>query len=161
MKKFLLLSVLFSALFFACEPAVHAQQGTTITYRIRNGYFQVLRGTTTLVNLNVLDCVIDTTQLPPPLPGFTPIRFIGNGHTTVIRYGSARDSMLGFTAVQARDAMNQSLNASKGNYLGAYKYSELKTGDTSFIGNYYYDTDTATFRFKRAVGGFQSVQPKN
>lgn len=160
MKKLLLLSVLFSALFFACEPAAHAQQGTTITYRIRNGYFQVLRGTTALVNLNVLDCVVDTTQLPPSF-AYTNLRFTGNGQTTVIRYASARDSMLGFTAVQARDAMNQSLNASKGNYLGAYKYSALKTGDTSFIGNYYYDTDTATFRFKRAVGGFQSVQPKN
>jgi hypothetical protein len=68
--------------------------------------------------------------------------------------------MLGFTAIQARDAMNQSLNAAKGNYLGAYTYSQLRTGDTAVVGNYYYDTDTATFRFKRAVGGFQSVQPK-
>ena len=159
MKKFLLLSVLFSALFFACEPAVQAQQGTTITYRVRNGYFQVLRGTTTLVNLNVLDCVVDTTQLPPTF-AYTSLRFTGNGQTTTIRYAPARDSMLGFTAVQARDAMNQSLNAGKGNYLGAYKYSELRTGDTAVVGNYYYDTDSATFRFKRAVGGFQSVQPK-
>lgn len=160
MKKILLVTLLFTAIFMGCESTASAQQGTTITYRVRNGYFQVLRGTTSLVNLNVLDCVVDTTQLPPTF-AYTNLRFTGNGQTTVIRYAPARDSMLGFTAIQARDAMNQSLNAAKGNYLGAYKYSELKTGDTSFIGNYYYDTDTATFRFKRAVGGFQSVQPKN
>jgi hypothetical protein len=155
MKKILLVTLLFTAIFMGCESTASAQQGTTITYRIRNGYFQVLRGTTSLVNLNVLDCVVDTATVP-----FQVLRFTGNGQTTNLRYGTARDSMLGFTAVQARDAMNQSLNAAKGNYLGAYKYSALRTGDTAVVGNYYYDTDTATFRFKRAVGGFQSVQPK-
>jgi hypothetical protein len=159
MKKILLVTLLFTAIFMGCESTASAQQGTTITYRIRNGYFQVLRGTTSLVNLNVLDCVVDTTQVLPGFP-YTNLRFTGNGHTMVIRYASSRDSMLGFTAVQARDAMNQSLNAGKGNYLGAYTYSQLRTGDTAVVGNYYYDTDTATFRFKRAVGGFQSVQPK-
>lgn len=160
MKKILLVMLLFTAIFMGCKSTASAQQGTTITYRVRNKYFQVLRGSRTLVNLNVLDCVVDTTQFAPSF-AYTNLRFTGNGYTTMLRYASSRDSMLGFTAVQARDAMNQSLNAAKGNYLGAYKYSELKTGDTSFIGNYYYDTDSATFRFKRAVGGFQSVQPKN
>jgi hypothetical protein len=160
MKKILLVTLLFSAIFMGCESKVSAQQGTAITYRVRNGYFQVLRGTTSLVNLSVLDCVVDTVQFAPSY-AYTLLKFTGNGRELNIRYAPARDSMLGFTAVQARDAMNQSINAAKGNYLGAYKYSELKTGDTSFIGNYYYDTDTATFRFKRAVGGFQSVQPKN
>ena len=159
MKKILLVMLLFTAIFMGCESTASAQQGTTITYRVRNGYFQVLRGTSSLVSLNVLDCVVDTVHIAPPY-GYTFLRFTGNGRFVSIRYAPARDSMLGFTVVQARDAMNQSINAAKGNYLGAYKYSELKTGDTAVIGNYYYDTDTATFRFKRAVGGFQSVQPK-
>lgn len=158
MKK--LFFLLFTAtLLFACEPTTATAQ-RTITYRVINGYFQVRTGTTNLVNLSVLDVKVDTLQRPLTNYDNTTLRFTGNGSFINLRYSPTNDTIAGLTAVQARNIMNQTINAAKGNYLGAYKKSQLICPDTAFTGNYYYDTDTATFRFKRASGGFQSIQPK-
>jgi len=158
MKKILFL-LLTAVLLFACEPSTATAQ-RTITYEVTNGYFLVKSGTTKLVTLSVLDAKVDTLQRPLNNFDHTTLRFIGNGTAINLRYSPTLDTIAGRTAVQARDIMNQTINAAKGNYLGAYKKSQLIAPDTAFTGNYYYDTDSATFRFKRATGGFQSIQPK-
>lgn len=155
-KLFSIIAILFVAV--ACSSEVQAQR--TISYRVVNGYFVVEAGTTQLANFSVLDVRVDTIQRPLNNFDYTIIRLTGGGTIRSFRYSPTNDTIAGRTAVQARDIMNQTINAAKGNYLGAYKKSQLICPDTSFVGNYYYDTDSSTFRFKRAVGGFQSVQPK-
>jgi hypothetical protein len=158
MKKLVIITFLLAVISAGCQEA--QAQSALISYRVRNGNVQVLRGNTTLLTMSTLDAKVDTVQ--QPLVGFvnTNLRFTGGGKTVNIKYGPANDSIPGRTAFQARNEINQAINGSKGNYLGAYKYSELRVSDTAVIGNYYYDTDTATFRFKRAIGGYQSLQPK-
>jgi hypothetical protein len=158
MKKILFL-LLTAVLLFACEPSTATAQ-RTITYEVTNGYFLVKSGTTKLVTLSVLDAKVDTFQRPLNNYDHTTLRFTGNGTAINLRYSPTLDTIAGRTAVEARDIMNQTINAAKGNYLGAYKKSQLIAPDTAYTGNYYYDTDSATFRFKRATGGFQSIQPK-
>lgn len=154
MKKiFFFLSVLLFAV--ACEPSVNAQN---LTYSFANGNIVVRRSNNVVKTLNVIGTSVDTVTIT----SVRYLRFSNNGTTQLtLAYGASNDSINGRTWVQARNIINQDLNSQLGNYLGAYTKANLITSDTAITGKYYYDTDTATFRFKRAVGGFQSLQPKN
>jgi hypothetical protein len=72
-----------------------------------------------------------------------------------------RDTIIGYTRDQAIDLLNQSVNAKKGNYLGNYQKIGLFVPDTSTVGYYYYDKDSALFRVRTQASGWQSLQPKN
>lgn len=158
MKK--LLFLLFTAtLLFACEPTAKAQN---ITYSFANGNIIVKRNSSTVKVLSVMGLSVDTVQRPTIGYASSYLRFINNGTVQLtLTYSASNDSISGRTAVQARNILNQDLNSQRGNYLGAYTKAELISADTAVTGKYYYDTDTVSFRFKRASGGFQSLQPKN
>lgn len=74
--------------------------------------------------------------------------------------GNNRDTIIGYTRLQAIDLLNQAVNAKKGNFLGSYKVNGLFVPDTATIGNYYYDTDSALFRVRTEASGWQSLLPK-
>lgn len=152
-KLFFFLSVLLFAV--ACEPSVKAQN---LTYSFANGNIVVRRSNNVVKALNVIGTSVDTVTIT----SVRYLRFSNNGTTQLtLAYGASNDSINGRTWVQARNIINQDINSQLGNYLGAYTKANLITSDTAIVGKYYYDTDSVTFRFKRAVGGFQSLQPKN
>lgn len=156
-KLFFFLSVLLFAV--ACEPSVKAQN---LTYSFANGNIVVRRSGSVVKSMNVIGLSVDTVQRPTIGYASSYLRFINNGTVQLtLTYSASNDSINGRTAVQARNIINQDLNSQRGNYLGAYTKAELISADTAVVGKYYYDTDTVSFRFKRAIGGFQSLQPKD
>lgn len=159
MKKLFFL-LLTAVLLFACEPSTATAQN--ITYSFENGNLIIKRSGVRVKTLSVMGTTVDTTQRTSAGFTSTPLRFLNNGVLTyTISYGPSNDSISGRTVVAARNILNQDLNSQRGNYLGAYTKAQLITSDTAVTGKYYYDTDTVSFRFKRASGGFQSLQPKD
>lgn len=157
MKKFLLLFVT-TMLLFSCEPTTAEAQN--LTYSFENGNLILKRSGTRIKTLSVSGTTVDTVQRPTAYTS-AYLDFYNNGVLQIrLTYAAANDSINGRTAFQAMNIINQDLNGQRGNYLGAYKKSELISSDTANTGYYYYDTDTVSFRFKRASGGFQSLQPK-
>jgi hypothetical protein len=147
-KLFFFLSVLLFAV--ACEPSVKAQN---LTYSFANGNIVVRRSNNVVKALAVIGTSVDTVTIT----SVRYLRFSNNGTTQLtLAYGASNDSINGRTWVQARNIINQDISGENSNYLGAYTKSELISSDTSIIGYFYYDTDTAAFRVKRAVGGFRT-----
>jgi hypothetical protein len=158
MKKLFFL-LLTATLLFACEPSTATAQN--ITYSFENGNLIIKRSGVRVKTLSVMGTTVDTTQRPTAYTS-AYLKFFNNGVLTyTMTYSASNDSISGRTAVQARNILNQDLNSQRGNYLGAYTKAQLITSDTAVTGKYYYDTDTVSFRFKRASGGFQSLQPKD
>jgi len=140
-KLFFFLSVLLFAV--ACEPSVKAQN---LTYSFANGNIVIRRSNNVVKALAVIGTSVDTVTIT----SVRYLRFSNNGTTQLtLAYGASSDSISGRTWVQARNIINQDISGENSN------------SDTAIVGKYYYDTDSVTFRFKRAVGGFQSLQPKN
>jgi hypothetical protein len=90
-------------------------------------------------------------------------RALTNASYTRIWYGSgiSKDTIPGYTRLQAIDLLNQAVYAKKGNYLGDYQRTGLFVPDTATVGYYYYDKDSALFRVRTQASGWQSLQPKN
>lgn len=152
---------LFSILFLVVL-AVTSAKAQNMTYSFSSGSIVINRTGVRSVSVPVLGLQVDTVQRPTT--GYTSayLDFNVNGARQLrITYAAANDSINGRTAVAARNLLNQAISAQRGNYLGSYTKAELIAPDTATVGNYYYDTDTVSFRFKRATGGFQSLQPKN
>lgn len=152
---------LFS-IFFLIALAVTGAQAQNMTYGFSSGSIVINRTGVRSVSVPVLGLQVDTVQRTSTGFTSTPLRFLNNGVVALtIYYGPSNDSISGRTVVTARNLLNQAISAQRGNYLGAYTKAQLIAPDTATVGNYYYDTDTVSFRFKRASGGFQSLQPKN
>lgn len=158
MKKFLLLFVT-TLLLLSCEPTTAEAQN--LTYGFQSGSMIVYRSGASIATIPVLGTTVDTVQRPTAYTS-AYLDFYNNGARKLrLTYADANDSINGRTAFQAMNIINQDLNGQRGNYLGAYTKANLISSDTTNTGYYYYDTDTVSFRFKRASGGFQSLQPKN
>lgn len=158
MKKLLSIAFLFAVL-LSVAPVNTSAQTLTVTK---------LNGQTTI-----------TSTKGTRIPAFTnagsvadTVRIAGTVTKTYVRiknsgveqyrfiYGISNDSLSGYTVLNFCRLLNQGYFRAD-NYLGAYKYSELVTPDTGTVGNYYYDTDSISFRVKRASGGFITFQTKN
>lgn len=151
---------LFSIFFLVALVATTSAQN--LTYGFQSGSLIVYRSNRSIATLPVLGLSVDTVQRPTVGYASAYLDFKVNGATKLrLTYSASNDSINSRTAFQARNILNQDINGQRGNYLGAYKKSELISSDTANVGYYYYDTDTVSFRFKRATGGFQSLQPKD
>jgi hypothetical protein len=159
MKKLFFL-LLTAVLLFACEPSTANAQN--ITYSFENGNIVIKRSGIRAKTLAVIGTTVDTVQRPTIGYASAYLRFLNNGIVTyTITYAAASDSISGRTAVAASNILNQDLNSQRGNYLGAYTKAQLISADTAVTGKYYYDTDSVSFRVKRASGGFITLQTKN
>jgi hypothetical protein len=153
------MKTVFALLAFALTLCFATANAQTLALKKLNGQtFITSSGTQKVPTITNEGSVADTLQISATRT-YIRIRNSGVEQARFI-YGVSNDSLNGYTALNFCRLLNQGYFRTA-NYLGAYKYSQLVTTDTSTTGNYYYDTDSVSFRVKRASGGFITLQTKN
>jgi hypothetical protein len=154
MKNFIIAVLMVFAI-----GTANAQNYNVLSYDFRNGNMTLRRNGAVFLNVPIMSTYFGICYSTAICVYGDRALNINTGYRLLYFPMIGRDTIIGYTRQQATDLLNQAVSVKRGNYIGAYKQSNLYVSDTARVGVYYYDTDSLLYRV-RTASGWKSLQPK-